>query len=110
MTFLNNKKYHIIWTTNFKYELKKIFNYLIYFLNLPLSAEKLHRKIVTSLSTLQYFPERHSKIREIKNFKYKNIHRLIIDNYIIIYKVNSDTGQVFILHIFHSSQDYLTLL
>lgn len=95
MVYLNNKTYQINWTENFKYELDDIYNYLLHFLNLPLITEKLHSKIVTSLSSLQYFPERFPKLNLRKNYKYKNLHRLIIDNYIVIFEINKDIRSSF---------------
>lgn len=95
MVFLDTKKYYIIWTLNFKNELKNIFNYLNYFLNVPLTAEKLHQKLVASLTTLEYFPERYTKITNTKFLTSNSIHRVIIDNYIIIYEVNRNTRSSF---------------
>lgn len=110
MTYMNNSKYNIYWSKSFEYDLDKIFNYLFFNLNEPSIARKLYKKILTSLYSLEYFPEKYLKLTNISNSKYTNLHRLIISNYIIIYEIKHDIGQIFVLHIFHCSQNYLNLL
>ena len=40
----------------------------------------------------------------------KNLRSLRVDNFIIIYKFDFETHDIFILHIFHSKQNYFNLL
>lgn len=101
-----NCKFQIYWRNSFTEDLSNIYYYHSKILKEPYVAESFHNKIKSSLATLEYFPEGYSS-RKLKDKTYR---KLIIDNYIIIYEVNKDTGQVFILHIFHGSQNYLHLL
>lgn len=46
---------------------------------------------------------------KLKNDK-KNIRKLIVNKFIIIYKVDNINEKVYILHIFSEKQDYYNLL
>ena len=78
------KKYKIIWSPNFKIELERILYYISNVLVEPRIAKKLYNKIIEQLASLQFFPERFAEIR-IRKIKFR---RLLIQNFIIIYKVN----------------------
>lgn len=87
MTYLNIRKYKIIWFENFVKDLNKIYKYVYFHLNEHLTAKKIYKKIVTSISLLEYFPEKYQKLNNPKNYNY---HRLLIYNYVIIYEVDND--------------------
>ena len=90
-----NKKYKIIWSKSFIHDLDNIYNYIFYDLNEPFTARLLHSKIVSSLSSLKYFPNRCPKLFNSTNNKTYNIRKLIVDKYIILYKVIIDTRSSF---------------
>ena len=96
--------YKIIWSPNAKEELEGIHFYIKYYLKEKNIADKIVKNILNQVLNLQYSPERYSRILYNKN---RNIRRLLVKKYVIIYEVDNNTGQVFILHIFHSSQNYL---
>lgn len=100
-------KYTIITTVSFIEDLNSIIYYFNHKFKEPNISEKFYLKIIKNLSSLSLFPERYPKISNLNNI---NLRKLIIDNYVIIYETNHSTKQVFILHIFHSSQNYLNLL
>lgn len=101
------RKYNIIWSPNFKRELESIYNYICNKLNAKIIADNLYNQIINQIYSLKYYPERYQKL----NIKDENIRRLIVNNYIIIYKINDIfPDQVYILHIFHNNQNYLNLL
>lgn len=88
MTYLNTKQYKIIWSSDFLSELDNIYNYLIYKFKEPQIAKKLKKKITTTLSSLQFFPSRHLNLNNFLNSKQKNLHKILIDNYVLIYKID----------------------
>lgn len=100
--------YKIITTSNFETEFLKIYNYIRLNLKEPLIANKFYSKIFSSITSLNYFLERYPKFSYFKNHN-SNIRKLIVDKYVIIYQVNNNSNEVFILHIFHCSQNYLDL-
>lgn len=97
------KKYNIIIRQQFYEELENI---IYYSLSSPKSKKNLYQKIKTSISHLDYFPERFYKISHIPKYKNLNIHKLPIDKYVIIYQVNKDLKEVYVLHIFYGNQNY----
>ena len=99
--------YEIISTDTFEKELNNTFNYINFFLNEHITAEKFYDRILNSILSLEYFPKRFLRLRD---FKKRNLHRLVVDNYVILYEINDIFKQVYVLHIFNSNQNYLNLL
>ncbi len=79
-------KYSINVTPTFAKELDKIYKYMVYNLRVPDTANKFNKKVKKSIFSLTYFPERFSKIL-ISNKN--NLRKIIVDNYIIIYGIDS---------------------
>lgn len=105
------KKYKIIFTKQFKLELNEFLYKSSSQLKRSLILDKFYYKVMKLIISLQIFPERYAKIynRSIEK-NHSNLRKLLIDKYVIIYEVNSNTNEVFILHIFHSKQNYFNRL
>lgn len=95
MDSLENRKYQLIWLNSFKDELSHIYYYLSNILKEPSIANNFHHKVFKILSSLSYFPERYQRISS-----HKNIRRIPINNYIILYTVNHNTRTSFYLTYF----------
>lgn len=95
------KKYKINITSQFYIELEELLLFSKYY---PKSTKLLYEKIRNSILSLDIYPERFYRIPEIKD---RNVRRLIVENLIIIYEVNNNFNQVFILHIYASKSNYL---
>ena len=102
-------KHKIIWSPRALEELNRSYKYISYNLMETNTARNLYNKIMKSVSGLKYFPGRYPDLSYYGNAD-KNFRRLRVDNFIIIYRVNSKTRDIFILHIFHSKQNYFNLL
>ncbi len=100
-------KYKVNTTMAFEEELQFIYEYIANQLQEPTIAKQNYKKIRDKILTLQYWPERHQNIFKSK---FKNLRKLLINNFIIIYEVKNDTNEVFILHIFYKNQNYLNQL
>lgn len=85
-------KYKINLTSQFIEELDKILYFSLYSQK---TVKKLYDKIKNSVLSLDFLPERHYRISNMKKYKNLNIRRLPIDNYIIIYEVNNNTRSSF---------------
>lgn len=96
------KEYNINLTNQFLEELNEI---LYFFPNSFLYKRKLYYEIRNIVSTLSIFPERYTKL----DYK-ENLRKLMINKFIIIYKVDNINNQVYILHIFYEKQDYFSLI
>jgi len=98
------KKYNVYLTKTFKEELRNIIKYINNSLKEPNISKKLHSKIIYSIYSLETFPFRFSKLN---NSSIINVRKMKIGKYIVIYHINSLNNTVYILHIFHTSQNYL---
>lgn len=96
-------KYKIIVRDSFKKELYNIIHYIDYFIMEPKIAKKKYDNIIKKIFTLEYFPEGYPKL----DYTNSNFRKLIFNKYIIIYYVENQRHEVHILHIYHSSQNYL---
>lgn len=85
-------KYIIRQTTSFEIELEDIYRYLAFTLKEPNTAEKYLNMIIKRIYSLQYFPERYSRIH---NFKNRILRKMPINNYLVIYEVDNNTRSSF---------------
>lgn len=90
MTF-SAKKYSLIQTPSFEKELNEILNYISFKLNEPITSKNFYYNLLTKIYSLQYFPERYTKI----NYKNKVLRKLPIHKYIVIYEVDTNTRTSF---------------
>lgn len=81
-------KYKIIPTPSYKQELALVYNYIYFKLKNPITAKRLYNNVKSKILSLQYFPERCSRIPIYKN---NNVRKILVNDYIIIYQVNTDT-------------------
>ena len=98
-------KYEINQTPTFEAELQRIYIYIRFYLLEPTTAENTLKTIINKIQSLQYLPESFSCF----NAK-KNLRMLHVKKYVIIYEVDNKSHKVFILHIYHSSQNYFDYL
>lgn len=98
------KRYEINLTKIFREELDNIIIYIKSSLNEPNIANILHSKIINSIYSLEFFPTRFVKLNKYNIF---NLRELKVGKYVIIYLVDDFIHKVYILHIFHGSQNYL---
>lgn len=85
---MNN--YKIIWSPKANEDLKKIYFYIAHYLNEDEIAKNLINIILDSISKLNYFPERHSRICIFEN-NLKITRKLIVNNFIVLYQVDNNT-------------------
>ena len=102
-------KYEIIWTPKAIKDIETFYNYIAYNLKEISIANNILKKIINSISSLDYLPERFLKIHNYHDSS-KNLRRILVNNYVIIYEINKNIGKIYILHIFHKNQDYFNLL
>ena len=100
-------KYFIIHSPQFREELARIIDYFIYSYLSPQSAIRFYDKVKSTISKLDLFPEGYSKIYGSKQLQNRNLRKIPVGNYIIIYETDNYNHVVTLLHIFHGSQDYL---
>ena len=100
-------KFTINLTPEFENELDTIYFELLFTNHNIVSAKHFFYKVRKSILDLSIFPERYSRLSNYEKSLELNIIKLLLENYLIIYRVDNQTNQVFVLHIFHCSQNYL---
>lgn len=102
--------YKTIWSPSAKNDLNNIFYHILHVFKNTLLAKKIKYEIINSVNSLRFYPYRnpilflsnHQNDVPIRKFKFKN--------YVIIYSIDSNKSSIYILRLFHISQDYFHLL
>ena len=100
---INN--YHISFTTNAKRELIEIYEYIDNYLKSKISADNLMAKIENKILILSIFP--YSCMEVITKPRSTIYRKLIVNNYVVLYKIYEENKRVDIVHIYYSKRDYL---
>lgn len=99
---MNN--YKIIWSPKAYDDLQNIYTYIAYHLKEKHVANNLIKKILNSISNLNYSPERYIKLYK-SNPKAKNLRKLQVNNYVVIYEVKHNTrASIYFAHISQQSK------
>ncbi len=101
------KKYNIEYSMESKQDLIDIKRYIKYNLQEPNTAQKLITKIKREIDSLKDNPEIYSVIDDdiIKRFK---IRKLVVDNYIVFYRINDENIQI--VRVMYGRRNWITLL
>lgn len=84
------KKYKIIWSPKALKDLDNIHFYIEYYLKERNTANNVVKRILDIIATLNYLPERYAKVKSIST-ETKDIHKILVNNYIVIYDIEEDT-------------------
>ena len=106
---MRENNYSIIIANRAKAELDGILDYISKVFYAEMTAEKTLAEITKSFEQLKTFPNSAPLMRE-QEYKNFGIHRLVVKNYNIFYRVNDEKLQIEIIHILHGMQDYLKIL
>ena len=101
------KKYNIEYSLDAKQDLIEINQYIKYNLQEPEIAQKLILKIRKEISTLKNNPEIYTIIDD-DIIKKLEIRKLIIDNYIVFYRIKNNNIQI--VRIMYGRRNWINLL
>ncbi len=101
------KKYNIEYSKESKEDLIEIKQYIKYNLQEPETANKLISKIRKSIRTLKDNPEIYAIIDD-DIIRKLEIRKLIVDNYIIFYRIKNDSIEI--VRIMYGSRNWINLL
>lgn len=96
------KKYSVVITDDAKQDLADIYNYISIDLSSPVYAANQLTRIKESIISLGEFPKRY-KTLELEIDGKKDIRRMPVDNYNVLYKI--DNNRVVVLYILYSASD-----
>ena len=107
MKNLEYDKYTLRLVSTAEGDLREIHNYISQILQEPQIANRLIKKIKREMNILKRSPyaciEVHTK-RQKESYR-----RLVIGNYIVLYKIREIKKEVLIFHIFYGKRDYLVI-
>ncbi len=92
--------YKLIFTRKFVKEIDKIYEYIVDKLYSKNSANRLLLQINNNIKLITIFLKAYSKIKN-------EYRKLIVKNYIIIFKVCEKRKEVHVVHIFYSKSNYI---
>ena len=95
--------YNIKQEQTFKNDLKNIYKYIAHDLSENKVAIKFVNTVISKLKNLQDFPFAYKLYKKEEKFEYR---KLIVKNYIIIYKINLKEKEISILHIYNQKLNY----
>ena len=102
-------RYSIRMSTKAKNDYKKIIRYIKSNLHEPIIAEKYAILIKDRIDSLKYYPQKFEVASSVI-VKQDNIRKLIINNYIVFYKIKEESKEVYILRIMYSGSDWIEKL
>ena len=101
------KKYNIEYSKESKQDLIGIKQYIKYNLQEPEIAKKLISKIRNEINLLKDNPEMHTIIDD-DIIKKLEIRKLIVDNYIVFYRIKNDNMQI--VRVMYGRRNWINLL
>ena len=99
-------RYKVILTARAKEELDSIYDYISKSLMVDKAANNLMNKIHNSILRLEEIPESCSLIEQYKDKRYQ-YRKLVINNYVAIYRVDKENKKVYIVRIVYGGRNYL---
>lgn len=99
-------KYELILTDRAKHDLEDIYEYIAKSLMAEKAAEKLINKFEKNILRLETMPESCSIIEEFEERKIQ-YRKLIINNYVAIYRIDEENKKVYIIRIVYGGRNYL---
>ena len=105
---MDSKKeiYEIEFTEDARDEIREIYEYISKNLVNKEAAKRLMRKMRNSVMDLAESPRLYAKIEKKDRMK-KEFRRIVVDNYIILYKIDENKKTVYISHMYYGKRNYL---
>ena len=100
------EKYKIKFSKEAKNDYFNIIRYIKYDLLEPIIANKYLKLINEEINKLKYNPQRFSIVDDIEIKKCYEIHKLIIKNYIVFYRINEKNKIVNIERILYGASNW----
>jgi toxin ParE1/3/4 len=99
------KKYKLKVTELAFEDLSEIFYYISENLRAPMAASKLMNEIENKIQSLCVFPYK-SPLSSDDMLKQKGYHKLVVENYIVLYIVDEKSMRVIVARVFYGAMDY----
>jgi len=97
--------YEVLVSSEADADLDRIIRYIAIELGNPPAASALADKIDACLSTLETMPAKYSFCKDAI-LRAQGYHRAPAGNYLIIYRIDESAKRVYVVHYYHTLQDY----
>jgi addiction module RelE/StbE family toxin len=98
-------KFKIKITNAAEKDLDEIYNYILINFGSSGTAQNLMDKIELGIMNLSKFPYKHELSRD-KVLKVKGYHKLLINNYVVLYLIDSENSNIIVARILYGAMDY----
>jgi len=105
---MGSNSYSIVITHTAESDMDDIYSYITHQLHAEPSAKKLMTNIQEKIIRLKEFPLSCPIVTAV--LPDKNYRKLIVDNYLIFYKVDEPNKRVIIARVLYASQSYIQIL
>jgi toxin ParE1/3/4 len=97
-------RWEVIYSGRANKNLQEIYEYIAEATLEPDIAEKQVARIKEAADSLDFMPHRH-RLHYNERLRAKGVHRLLVDNYIIFYKIDETSKCVKISHVIHNKRN-----
>lgn len=97
--------YDVLISPAAKADLDEIIRYIVLELENPIAAQTLSDKVDERLSDLEVMPGKFSFCKD-PILRAQGYHAVTANDYVLIYRILEDSSAVWIVHIYHTLQNY----
>ena len=101
--------YKVVISPSANADLFNALKYVAYELENPQAAAELADGVQKCYSDLEDFPLAHELCRDpvLRRMGYRRYH---VGNYLVIFRITEENNEVRVVHLFHATQNYLSVL
>ena len=104
---MDTNEYKIIITPMAYKEINEIYDYITENLYAENASKRLMKKVEEEIQKLKYAPKIHAEIEKQDELR-RIYRRIVIDNYIILYTIDTENKTIFIAHMYYGGRNYLS--
>ena len=94
----------VVYTHSAKEDLKRIYQYILYELSAPITAQNTSDRIMDSIRSLNTMPERNPLYKEEPWYS-RGVRFISVRNYLVFYTIDSKSDCVYIVRIVYGARD-----
>ena len=102
-----DSKYKVILTAKAREDLREVYDYISKSLMAEKAANNLVNKIQENILSLEDMPEMYSIVDINKDREQQKYRKMVINNYVAIYRVDKENRLVYIVRIVYGGRNYL---
>lgn len=104
------EKYEIRITKDAARDMEVISDYIKHVLKEPEIAKKIMKKIKLKIQETANYPEVYSIISSDEYIRYLNVRKVLVDNYIIFFELDTHKKIMYVARIIHGRRNWIDLI